>query len=122
MKALLYVLSFAALIGLGFWAYQENYETKQVIDETERLQHDIGQARARLAALRAEWAYLNRPDRLRELAELTFDSLQLLPLSPDQFGRADQVAYPAPEAEVFDLSNSIEVSTMNAPDAEETYP
>lgn len=114
MRTLLYILSFAALIGLGFWAYQENYRTKQIVDQASRLQQDIADARARLGVLRAEWAYLNRPDRLRELAELNFDPLALLPISPDQFGRSDQVDYPAIAPQrTFDIQQPIDVSTLN---------
>ncbi|MGR3323381.1 MAG: cell division protein FtsL [Pseudooceanicola sp.] len=109
MKGMLYVFSALAVIGLAFWAYRENYETQRVLNETERLQLRIGDARARLAMLRAEWAYLNRPDRLRDLAEINFGSLALLQLRPDQFGRIDQVAFPEPERVVID--NAIEVSS-----------
>ncbi|WP_375691412.1 cell division protein FtsL [Pseudooceanicola sp. LIPI14-2-Ac024] len=112
MKSLLYVLSALAVIGLAFWAYRENYETQHVLNEAESLQREIGEARGRLAMLRAEWAYLNRPDRLRDLAEINFGTLSLLPLRPDQFGRIDQVAYPVEEKLVID--NAIEVSSDNA--------
>ncbi len=101
MKGMLYVLSALAVIGLAFWAYQENYRTQAALNEAERLQRDIGKLRSRLAMLRAEWAYLNRPDRLRDLAEINFGSLALLPLRPDQFGRVDQVAYPQEEAPII---------------------
>lgn len=94
MKSLYYVLSALAVMALAYWAYQENYRTQQAINETEKLQREIGDMRETLAMLRAEWAYLNRPDRLRELADLNFDRLGLLPLRPDQFGLVDQVTYP----------------------------
>lgn len=113
MKPLLYVLSFAILIGLGFWAYEENYQTKQIVNEAERMQQDIAHARARLGVLRAEWAYLNRPDRLRELAELNFDALALLPITPDQFGRMDQIEYPVVIETPVKINNPIDVSTMS---------
>ena len=113
MKPLLYILSFIALIGLGFWAYQENYQTKQIVNETEQMQWQIAQARARLGVLKAEWAYLNRPDRLRELAELNFDPLQLLPITPDQFGRMDQIEYPAKDLPPVELNNPVDVSTLS---------
>lgn len=94
MRSFFYVLTAVAVIGLAFWAYHENYKTQAAISETERLHREIGQLRARMAKLNAEWAYLNRPDRLRDLAELNFERLGLLPLRPEQFGRVDQVAYP----------------------------
>ena len=113
MKSLLYVLSALAVIGLAFWAYRENYETQHVLNEAERIQNEIGQTRSRLAMLRAEWAYLNRPDRLRDLAEINFGTLGLLPFGPDQFGRIDQVAFPVPEQE-FDLVNPVTVASDGA--------
>ena len=81
--------------------------------ESEDIQRSIGEARARLAVLKAEWAYLNRPDRLRDLADINFDRLGLLPLSPEQFGNADQVSYP-PEPATLRISDAIEVSNMEA--------
>lgn len=109
MRGLLYLMSALAVFGLAFWAYREHYATREVLSETQRLQREIGAAQARLAVLRAEWAYLNRPDRLRELAEINFDRLGLLPLRPDQFGHVDEVAYPKKE-DVFDLDQVVEVS------------
>ena len=109
MKSFLYVLTALSVIGLAFWAYHENYRTQEALNKTENLQRQIGLARQRLGVLRAEWAYLNRPNRLRELADLNFDRLGLLPLAPEQFGRIDQVSYPIEKA--FDLSDSVEVSS-----------
>ena len=112
MKSLLYVLSALAVFGLAFWAYRENYATQEVLAETQQLQRQIGSAQARLAVLKAEWAYLNRPDRLRELAEINFDRLELMPMRPAQFGRVDQVAYPIIQPLV--VSGPIDVSSAGA--------
>jgi hypothetical protein len=116
MRTLFYVVTALAVLGLAFWAYRENYQTQQVLKDTRSLQRQIGDAQVRLSVLRAEWAYLNRPDRLRDLAELNFNRLGLLPLRPDQFGRVDEVGYPAQELE---FSNGVDVSSSAAEEAEE---
>ncbi len=113
MRTFLLVTTFIGVIGLAFWAYQENFKTQQSIAEVKKLQRQIGKAAARLNVLKAEWAYLNRPDRLRELAELNFDRLGLLPFSPEQYGRIDQVAYPPVEsATPLKILNAVDVSNL----------
>ena len=114
MKSLVYVLTALAVFGLAFWAYRENYATQQVLKETQALHREIGRAQTRLNVLRAEWAYLNRPDRLMELAQLNFDRLGLLPMRPDQFGYIDEVAYPPDPMELLPITDPVDVSTMNA--------
>ncbi len=114
MRSLLYVLTALGVLGLAFWAYRENYATQEMLSQTQDLQNRIGRARQRLGVLRAEWAYLNRPDRLRELAELNFGRLGLLPLRPDQFGRVDEVTYPRPPMALLEITNGVDVSTMEA--------
>ena len=93
MRSLIYTLTFAFLVGLAFWAYQENIKTKNAIAHTEKLQKEIGVARAGLSILRAEWAYLNRPDRLTELVDLNFGRLQLVPLRASNFSEIDEINF-----------------------------
>jgi hypothetical protein len=116
MRPVLYILSFLGLIALGFWAYRENYATQAALKEVQVLQRQIVGLREGLSVQRAEWAYLNRPDRLRELATVNFDRLGLLPMEPSQFGAAAQVAYPAPK--LPDISFPQDIQGTVSTDAE----
>lgn len=109
MRSVYIVLSALFVMGLAVWAYRENYATQEVLRDVSQMQRDIGHQREELAVLRAEWAYLNRPERLRDLTELNFDRLRLLPLLPEQFGRVDQVAYPVPVDIIDQLVDPVDV-------------
>jgi hypothetical protein len=115
MRSLLNVLAFLGVIALGFWAYRENYATQAALQEVETLQRQIVGLREALSVQRAEWAYLNRPDRLRDLATVNFDRLGLLPMEPHQFGNAAEVAYPRTALPQIDFP----VDIQGAPATEE---
>ena len=93
VRSFIYTVTFASLVGLAFWAYQENIKTKNAIAHHEKLQKEIGIAGARLSILKAEWAYLNRPDRLTELVDLNFGRLQLVPLRASNFLEVDEINF-----------------------------
>ncbi len=94
MRSFFYVFTATLVMVLAVWAYRQNYETQASLREVDDLRAEISSLRERAGVLRAEWAFLNRPERLADLADLNFDRLGLLPLRPDHFGHIDQVTYP----------------------------
>lgn len=97
MRPLLYLFAALAVMGLAFWAYRENYRTQAQLDEMHSVQREIAGLRESLGVLRAEWAYLNRPERLRQLVDMNFDRLRLAPVQSGQLGSARNIDYPPPD-------------------------
>lgn len=91
MRGIVLIPSAMVVMGLAVWAYQENYRTQAAAQKAETVAQEIGALRERRKLLEAEWAYLNRPARLADLAELSFPQLGLLPMRPEQFGTIDDV-------------------------------
>ena len=91
MKGFLISLLVMCVVALAVWAYSENYTTQRALNQVDQLNRDIASAKARLRVLNAEWAWLNRPERLSELARLNFENLELLHLQPDHFGQIDEI-------------------------------
>ena len=127
MRSLFYVLTSLVIMALAVWAYNENHKTQQSRAEVAELRREIRSLREAISVQRAEWAYLNRPDRLRELVEMNFARLQLMPMTGTQFGRIDEIVYPLPEEQPElhpgpSLSNAIEVLGDIRHTAEEERP
>lgn len=122
MRTLIYLATALAVMGLAFWAYRVNYETQDRLGDLRALNREIASLHEGIGVLNAEWAYLNRPDRLRELVNMNFVRVPLLPLAPEQFGTAAQVAYPLPEGEaggeggagLADVAETIDVISTGA--------
>ena len=96
MRTLLYVLSALAVMGLAFWAYRQNYATQKSLKEVAALQRQIADLHDALGMQQAEWAYENRPSRLRDLTIVNFGKLPLLPMTPEQFARVADLPMPQP--------------------------
>ncbi|WP_296477480.1 cell division protein FtsL [Roseinatronobacter sp.] len=124
MRSLLYLCTALGVIALAAWAYRENHMTQQAMNTQSALEREIAALNEALSIQRAEWAYLNRPDRLRELVDLNFERLKLVPITGMHFGEIGQVAYPMPAArsDVFDtIELSGEIEQLSA-FAEEVLP
>lgn len=106
MRSLMYLVSGLIVMSLAFWAYRENYRTQAALTEMGAVQSQIAGLREDLGVLRAEWAFLNRPERLRELVSLNFDKLKLVPYDSSQFVDANQVPFPALKAPAADTAQS----------------
>lgn len=94
MRAVVFVLAAFGVIGLAIWAYQQSQATQEARSEMRRLRAEIRTLTEELAVQRAEWAYLNRPQRLRQLTELNFARLGLMPMEGAQFGQIAEIPYP----------------------------
>ena len=75
----LMVLSAAAV-------YDMKYEAEIAADNIKQKQAEIAQAREDISLLKAEWALLTRPARMRDLVERHQDILNLTPLSSNHIG------------------------------------
>lgn len=105
MRSFLFICGLTLVVAFATWAYRVNYSTQGAMDRVVELQQQIAHEHETIAVLRAEWAYLNRPERLLALSETYFPELRLMPLHPDHFADPMRVAYPEPEDPL--LSNLI---------------
>lgn len=102
MRIVLHLSAVVVVAVCATWAYRVNYATQEAAARVADLRRQIAAERDALAMLEAEWAYLNRPDRLRALVDAN-PSLGLVPLQPEQFVPASMVAFP-PEPEPIETA------------------
>jgi hypothetical protein len=119
MKTLLYMICGAVVISMAYWAYKENYRTQDSLRRVASLQQQIAAEREAISVLKAEWAYLNRPDRLRELVDMNYEELGLLPLMPGHFAEVELVSYPQVEILPEAITDPVSTSSQDrGPDKE----
>jgi cell division protein FtsL len=105
MLRLINLAVIAVLVLAAAWVYDVKYASTRQAERVAKLRVEIRRERDAIAALRAEWAQLDNPDRIQILAKrhLTlktiesaqFDSLDRLPEKPVEIvppGTADPIA------------------------------
>jgi cell division protein FtsL len=65
-RATLFWSFLAALVGFGL--FHVKYQVQTLEDRLAKLNRDIVREQSQIHVLRGEWAYLNRPERIEELA------------------------------------------------------
>jgi cell division protein FtsL len=76
------------LVGSAVYAYSIKYQTILRAEQITKMKHEVKAERDAIAMLRAEWAYLTRPERIQELADKHLD---LQPLSVGQIVSAQSL-------------------------------
>lgn len=94
MKFVLYLSAVVLVAVCATWAYRVNYQTQEALNRVSDLRGEIAREREAIGVLNAEWAYLNRPDRLRALVAANAGALGLTELTPEQFGEVAMVPFP----------------------------
>ena len=100
MRGFVVFICAAGVIALAYWAYSVNHATQQVLAQKRGLEREIARLEEAIDVQQAEWAYLNRPGRLRELAEANFDDLELIPMQSYHFAHPGNIPYPQPDLEL----------------------
>jgi hypothetical protein len=108
MKAVLCLSGTVLVVLCAVWAYRVNYATQDAQNRVAGLRAAIAHERETLAVLRAEWAYLNRPDRLAVLVDRHAEALGLAPLTPEHFADPAMIAFPQPPADLVPVSGEPE--------------
>ena len=94
MLRILHIVVLAALVLAAADVYKIKYESTLQAERVGKLRSEIRREQDAIATLRAEWARLERPDRIQDLAQR---HLKLKPLEPRQLDALDRLPERPPE-------------------------
>ncbi|TVR10664.1 MAG: hypothetical protein EA385_02955 [Salinarimonadaceae bacterium] len=107
------ILAVASVIASAVYAYSIKYESIVHAEQLARVRAEIATERDAIAVLRAEWALLNRPDRVQALADAHLDSI--VPVDPRRFTRFSDL--PDRPERSDDIGRKLEALGLAAPTA-----
>ncbi|SEG07016.1 cell division protein FtsL [Bosea lathyri] len=98
MIKLLHVIAIGALVSSAVYAYTIKYETTLAAEHLQKLKGKTQRERDAIAVLKAEWQFLNRPDRLQMLSDRHLD---LQAFSVTQVVRASDIPNRGPKVDAI---------------------
>ena len=103
MWRFLHVLAIGAVIASAAYVYRVKYQTIYASEQVVKTRHLIAKERDAINILRADYAFLTRPDRLQALAD---KQLEMQPLALNQIIKADEL--PEAAAKVDSIGRKLE--------------
>lgn len=85
MRLIFYSFSLILVMSLAYLANLESVKTKATMYSAKLLRTEVDELKEELKFLNAEWALLNRPDRLTDLVKWHYRELKLMPISIKNF-------------------------------------
>ena len=107
----------ASIVGSAIYAYTIKYETIWHGERLAKIRNEIHKERDEVAALKAEWARLARPERIQSLASSMLD---LAPLAHEQIGRISDI--PERAAQFDMIGRKLEMLGLAEPTATPAAP
>ena len=104
MMRLLNICVIAALVAAAAYVYKVKFESTLQAERLAKLRLEIRREHDAIAALRAEWARLDNPARIQDLAKR---HLALTPVDPRQFDRLNALPERPPDLVPPDASDPI---------------
>jgi cell division protein FtsL len=89
MVRIVNALVIVALIVAASWVYKIKFDSTLDAERVSKLRAEIRRERDAVASLRAEWAQLNRPERIQPLAQ---KHLTLRPVETTQYDALDKLS------------------------------
>ena len=102
------IMVIAALIAAATTVYKIKFDSTLQVEKAAKLHNELRRERNAIARLRADWARLDTPSRIQELADRY---LTLVPIKPTQIDNFDDLP-PRPPAQPQDP-----IGAMLAPNA-----
>jgi cell division protein FtsL len=115
MWRLLHVIAIGALVASAVYVYSVKYQTIYASEQIVKTRHLLDKERDAINILRAEYAFLTRPDRLQALAD---KQLEMQPLSLHQIVKAADL--PEPAARIDSIARKLESLGLPGPTATPT--
>lgn len=99
MLRLLNIVAILMLVGSAVYAYSIKYQTSFRAEQIVKTKIEIKAERDAIAVLRADWAFMTRPERLQQLADAHLPDMKQLGVMqivsaqslPDKSARVDSI-------------------------------
>lgn len=109
MMRFMHVLAITGLIGSAGYAYSTKYEALYYAENLVKLRAKLQREREAIAVAKAEWAMLNRPDRLQGIVDRHLD---LVPMNIGQLAKLSHLPLKAPKGD--EIGRKLELLGLEA--------